>query len=99
MSRKLRPLSGRFSTSAWDTVPAIWLRAASSTIAGALTVTDAATDSSGQGDGHFERRAERERQLARRIWNPARRTVISYAPDPQVGEAESPRSVASSRRR
>ena len=38
-SRKLRPFIGRLRTSACDTVPAIWLRAASSTVASALTVT------------------------------------------------------------
>ena len=32
-SRKLRPFIGRFLTSACEIVPAIWLRAASSTVA------------------------------------------------------------------
>ena len=38
-SRKLRPFSGRLCTSACETVPAIWLRAASSTVASPVTVT------------------------------------------------------------
>ena len=38
-SRKLRPFSGRLWTSAWDTVPAIWLRAASMSGASADTLT------------------------------------------------------------
>jgi hypothetical protein len=38
-SRKLRPFSGRLRTSISDTVPAIWLRAASRTVASPLTVT------------------------------------------------------------
>ena len=38
-SRKLRPFIGRFWTSACGTVPAIWLRAVSSTWLSATTVT------------------------------------------------------------
>ena len=38
-SRKLRPFIGRFWTSVWRTVPAIWLRAVSSTWLSATTVT------------------------------------------------------------
>ena len=38
-SRKLRPLSGRFWSSACDTVPAIWLRAPSSRASFARTST------------------------------------------------------------
>ena len=38
-SRKFRPFSGTVCTSACETVPAIWLRAASSTVASAETVT------------------------------------------------------------
>ena len=38
-SRKLRPFIGRLCTSACEIVPAIWLRAASSTVASPVTVT------------------------------------------------------------
>src|SRR5205807_1188848 len=38
-SRKLRPFKGRLRTSVCEIVPAIWLRAASSTAASLLTVT------------------------------------------------------------
>ena len=44
-SRKLRPFIGRFATSAWVIVPAIWLRAVSITVACAVTDTVVARDS------------------------------------------------------
>jgi hypothetical protein len=55
-SRKLRPLSGRLRTSACEIVPAIWLRAASSTGASAVTVIAASrlTDESCSGSSNAE---------------------------------------------
>ena len=45
-SRKLRPFIGRLAASCCDTVPAIWLRAASRTVDSATTSTVAATPAS-----------------------------------------------------
>ena len=66
-SRKLRPFRGRFWTSVCDTVAAIWLRAASSTVASPVTVTFVSTRPDGQRDRQLERGAHGEREQARGV--------------------------------
>ena len=87
-SRKLRPFIGRFRTSACDTVPAIWLRAASSTVASALTVTLASSVPTRQRHRQLERRADGERQRARRVGESLQPDGDLVAADFQIREAE-----------
>ena len=92
-SRKLRPFSGRCSTSRCEIVPAIWLRAASRTITGALTVTFVFNPREPERDRHLERRADGERHLPRRI-DEAREADDDFVrPDLQVGKAEASLNV------
>ena len=94
-SRKLRPFSGRFCTSACDTVPAICVRAVSTTAACAPTVTvlcSPATVSSIASSN-----AEPTVSITGRIaWaNPGWLTVTSYAPTLRYGRRNLPsRSVS-----
>ena len=90
MSRKLRPLSGRLATSACETVPAIWLRADSSTVAVPVTVTLSATASSLNAIGRSN--AEPTVRFNRRVAseNPWLRTMISYGPSLRYGNRKRP---------
>jgi hypothetical protein len=76
-SRKLRPLSGRLRISVCETVPAIWLLAASSTAASALTVTLASMPPTVSVTGSSN--AEPTVSVSTRVTslNPCRWTVIS----------------------
>ena len=79
-SRKFRPFIGRFCTSACDTVPAIWLRAVSSTVASPLTVTSAFTAPTESVNGNSN--AEPTVSVSPRVASlkPGRLTLISYGP-------------------
>ena len=57
-SRKLRPLSGSVRTSVCETVPAIWVRAVSSSSASAVTVTFALRRCDRERDRQFKSRPQ-----------------------------------------
>ena len=70
-SRKLRPFSGSVLTSVCDTVPAIWLRAASSTAASPVTVTLVSARRDGERDRQLEGGPHGEGHRSRGVANPA----------------------------
>ena len=89
-SRKLRPFIGRFLTSVCETVPAIWLRAASSTAACPVTVTLVSTRADRERDRQLERGTDRQRQRARGIRESLQTHRDLVAPDLQVGNRKRP---------
>ena len=69
-SRKFRPFIGRLRTSASETVAAIWLRAASSTVASAVTVTFVAIPLTLRVTGSSNARADRHGQVTHGVLKP-----------------------------
>ena len=89
-SRKLRPFIGRFLTSACETVPAIWLRAASSTVASPVTVTLVSTAPTVSDTGSSNAAPTVSVSVRVASANPACRTVISYGPTFKYGNRKRP---------
>ena len=79
-SRKLRPFIGSAATSFCDTVPAIWLRAASSTVESAVTTTSVSRRATVSVIGRSK--AAPTVSVSRRVAGarPFARTVSSYGP-------------------
>ena len=88
-SRKFRPFIGRFLTSAWDTVPAIWVRAASSTVPSPVTVTLVSIDPTGKDTVSSYRASDRHRQRAPGVGESLCPEGDLVRTDAQIREAES----------
>ena len=89
-SRKFRPFIGRLRTSASETVAAIWLRAASSTVASAVTVTFVAIPLTLRVTGSSNAAPTTTVRLRTASSNPDCRTVISYGPTRRYGSRKRP---------
>ena len=89
-SRKLRPFIGRLRTSVCETVPAIWLRAASSTVRLPLTVTVVSTPLDRSDDRQLERGTRRSASPGVGIGEPPGARLISYGPTLRYGNRKRP---------
>src|SRR5205809_792661 len=89
-SRKLRPLRGSDRTSVCDTVPATWVRAASSTAASPLTVTLVSVDSTLSATGSSKAAPMDSVNDRLTSAKPARWTLISYDPTLRYGKRNRP---------
>ncbi len=87
-SRKLRPFNGRFLTSGSETVLAIWLRAASSTVTSAVTVTLASRAPTASVTGNSNAEPDGECQAASRHLEPGLANGDFVRTDTQIGKPE-----------
>ena len=93
-SRKFRPFIGRLLASGSDTVPTIWLRAASRTVASAVIVTLASRPATSSETGSSNAAPAVSVSVRRACRKPGGRDGELIGADPEVGETEPPGLIA-----